>query len=478
VLKAVGTTVTALRQRLGESLASIARNDVPAEATTKSLEALRAYGLGVKSRMTKTEDTAIPFFQQAIEKDPNFALAHAKLSVVMSNVGRRDEAKAAAAKAYELRDKVSEYERLYILWIYYTRVEIDDAKAKETLDLLTTTYPRDFAAKNNLGIYYSGKGKLEEAVAQYKAAHEIAPAEPLPVSNMSTVLFNLGRYDEAMKMADLAMSLRPTASAAINRWSRAHVQYDAREAALREDAVKHAPPESVLQTEQTMAMWDGRMQDVAAIHRKLVEFYRANKREEALASAQANDVIARAIFLGGPAVEELKKRAAAPNAPRSLVEEAAIVLAVIGDTTLARRELPRAEREPVPAGGRSPRQTVVAMRGYVLAADRKFDEAIAAMQSNLSEDVRQASAYFNLAQVQERAGRTDDAIASYRRLVDAAPALAMNPTVPIGRLALASLLAGKGDSAGANVQIEILKKQWARADADFIPAKELKKLSR
>jgi eukaryotic-like serine/threonine-protein kinase len=151
VLKAVGTTVTALRQRLGESLASIARNDVPAEATTKSLEALRAYGLGVKSRLTKGEETAIPFFQQAIEKDPNFALAHAKLSVVMSNVGRRDESKAAAAKAYELRDKVSEYERLYILWNYYTRVEINDAKAKETLELLTTTYPRDFAAKNNLG---------------------------------------------------------------------------------------------------------------------------------------------------------------------------------------------------------------------------------------------------------------------------------------------------------------------------------------
>ena len=93
-------------------------------------------------------------------------------------------------------------------------------------------------------------------------------------------------------------------------------------------------------------------------------------------------------------------------------------------------------------------------------------------------DVRQASTYFTLGQIQERAGRTDDAIASYRRLVDAAPALAMNMTLPFGRLALARLLAAKGDTAGANVQIEILKKQWARADAEFLPAKELKKLSR
>ena len=153
---------------------------------------------------------AIPFFQQAIEKDPDFALAHAKLSVVMANSGRRDEARERRAKAYELRDKVSEYERLYItVGLLHARA-IDDAKAKETLDLLTTTYPRDFAAKNNLGIYYSGKGQLEEAAAQYTAAHELAPSEPTPATNLAGVLFSLGKYDEAMKMADLAMTLRPT----------------------------------------------------------------------------------------------------------------------------------------------------------------------------------------------------------------------------------------------------------------------------
>ena len=291
-------------------------------------------------------------------------------------------------------------------------------------------------------------------------------------------LFNLGRYDEAMKMADLAMSLRPTAGTALSRWARAHVHYDPREAALREDAVKHAPPESVLQTDQNLAIWDGRLQDVAAIHGKLVEFYRANKREEALASAQANELVGRAIMVGGAAMDELRKAISAPGAPRGFVEQAAIVLAVIGDASVARRELPRAEREPIPAGSSSPRPIVVAMRAYVLAADGKFDDAIAAVQTILSDDVRQASTYFNLGQIQERAGRKDDAIASYRRLVDAAPALATGQTLPWGRLALASLLAAKGDTAGANVQLEILRKQWARADAEFLPAQELKKLSR
>ena len=369
VLKSVGAAVTALRKRMGESLASIARNDVPAEATTRSLEALRAYGLGVKARM-KADDMAIPFFQQAIQKDPDFALAHAKLSVVMANAGRRDEARAAAAKAYELRDKVSEYERLYILWAYYTRVQIDDAKAKETLDVLTTTYPRDFAAKNNLGIYYSGKGKLEEAAAQYKAAHDIAPSEPLPASNLAGVLFSLGKYDEAMKMADISMTLRPTSGMATNRWVRAHIQEDPREATYREAAVKHATADAVLQIELNSALWDGRLQDATATSRKLVEFFRAAKRQDAIANLEANELIGRVIAVGDPAaVEALKKAVAAPGAARPFVEQAAAALAITGDVSVARRELPRAERDPVPAGSPAPRPIVVAMRAYLLSAD-------------------------------------------------------------------------------------------------------------
>jgi tetratricopeptide (TPR) repeat protein len=161
--------------------------------------------------------------------------------VVLSNVGRGDDSRAEAKKAYDLRDTVSEYERLYILWSYYSRTG-DDAKTKETLDVLTTTYPRDFAAKNNYGIYLGGKGKIEEALAQYLAAHEIAPTEPQPAVNAANSLFNLGRYDEGVKMADLVMSLRPDRGTANMRWMRAHLQNDPREPKFREEAVKYARP--------------------------------------------------------------------------------------------------------------------------------------------------------------------------------------------------------------------------------------------
>jgi len=478
VLKAVGTTVSTLRKRLGESLASIKKNDVPAEATTSSLEALRAYGQGLKARATKPDEAAIPFFQQAIEKDPNFALAHARLGIVYSNVGRPADAKPSLRKAFDLRDRVSEYERLYIQWAFYMRGEPDDAKAKQALDLLTTQYPRDFVAKNNLGIYYSNKGQLQDAAEQYRAAHQLAPTEPLPAQNLSGVLFSLGQYDEAMRFADIALSLRPAPGTAMNRWIRAHLQSDPREAEFKEVAVKQAAPESVLQNEMLMALWDGRWANYLASYRKLIEFLRSAKREEGLANAESNHVVNVAFFEGGPAIDSLKRAAAAPGAPRGFVRQAAVVLAVMGDPSVLRREIARIEREEAPAPGAAPSANLVFARAYALSADGKTEQAVAALQAIVSTDPRQASTHLSIGQIQERGGLIDDAIASYRRVVDAAPALAMNPNVPGARMALAKLLAGKGDSAAANVQLDILKKQWVHADASFLPAQELKKIAK
>jgi eukaryotic-like serine/threonine-protein kinase len=477
VLKAVGTTVTSLRKRLGESLASIKKNDVPVEATTSSLDALRAYGQGMKARATKPDDAAIPFFQQAIEKDPNFGLAHARLGVVLSNVGRGADAKAPLQKAFDLRDRVSEYERLYIQWAYYMRGVPDDAKAKQALDLLTTRYPRDFAAKNNLGIYYSNKGQLQEAAEQFRAAHQLAPTEPLPAQNLSGMLFQLGQYDEGMKFADIALSLRPAGGLATSRWIRAHMQFDPREAALKEVAVKQAPPESVLQTEMAIALWDGRMTDYRTSYRKLIEF-RQSARREALAGTMNNHAINIAVFEGGPAIDELKRAIAAPGAAPDFVRQAAIVLAIMGDPSVLRREIARIERDGAPKPGAAPSNNLVFARAYALSADGKTEQAVAALQSIATQDPRQAATHFSIGQVQERGGLTDDAIASYRRVVDAAPALALNTNVPMTRLALGKLLVGKGDTTAANLQFDVLKKQWTHADASFLPAQELRRIAK
>jgi serine/threonine protein kinase/tetratricopeptide (TPR) repeat protein len=475
VLKAVGSAVTALRTRLGESLGSIAKNDVPAEATTKSLEALRAYGLAIKTRATKGDEAAVPFLQQAVERDPDFALAHAKLGVVFANTGRADEAKRATEKAYALRDRVSEYERLYILWSYYARVQDDDAKERETLELLTTTYPRDFSARNNFGTFYMGKGQFAEALTQFTAASEIAPNEPTPLSNAAYSLLFLGRFDEAMPLADRTIAMRPNRGLSIQRWIHAHLRGDAREAAYREAAAKAAPPDVVVQVEQGIALWDGRLGDYAAAQTRLIEMSRSAKKPESVQALQQSDLVARALLLGGPHVDALRRAMAAPGTPTGFAGQGASLLAVAGDLGPARREVLRLEREPQPAAG--PRSVLVVLRAYVRAADGRVDDAVADLQGLIPADPRQAATYFNLGQIQERAGRIDDAIASYRRVVDAAPALGLNFTVSVARLSIGRLLKQRGDEAGAKVQFDILSKQWAKADPEFAPLQQLRKLT-
>src|SRR5262249_30122101 len=220
VLGKLGEVVTALRRRLGESLASIQKYDVPVtEATTSSLEALKAYGLAIKTRYVRGDEASIPFFQKAIEFDPNFALAYAKLGVVSLNTGRVDDSRKYAQKAYEMKDRVSEYERQYITWNYNALVLHDPKLALESLELMTASYPKDYSAQNNLGVYFIGHGDFEEAAKHYRVAVDLAPDEPLPMANLAYSLYYLGQRDEANKWVEKSLAIRPDGGLAITRWA-------------------------------------------------------------------------------------------------------------------------------------------------------------------------------------------------------------------------------------------------------------------
>src|SRR5208282_5970196 len=119
VLKALGTAATSLRGKLGESLASVQKFDVPVEATTPSLEALKAYSMGITTGRTKGYAEAIPFMKRALELDPNFATAYAGLAALYGNLGRASLAADYAKKAYDLRDRVSEREKYRISALYF-----------------------------------------------------------------------------------------------------------------------------------------------------------------------------------------------------------------------------------------------------------------------------------------------------------------------------------------------------------------------
>jgi serine/threonine protein kinase/tetratricopeptide (TPR) repeat protein len=164
VLKSLDKAATDLRQKLGESLASIQQYTTPLEqATTSSLEALKEYSAGLALHNRLDEEGAIPHLKRAVELDPNFASAYAVLGVASGNIGNSTEANKDVAKSYELRDRASEHERLYIEGHYYDILKGDYEKALENYKKWHETYPRENRPIANLALGYQILGDPENA---------------------------------------------------------------------------------------------------------------------------------------------------------------------------------------------------------------------------------------------------------------------------------------------------------------------------
>ena len=217
VLTALGTAVIRFREKLGESVTSVKRFDVPlARATTSSLDALHAYSLALDEGRAVPRVEAIPHLLRAIELDPNFALAQAMLSAVYSNTGRLDEAPAYARRAFELRDRVSERERYFISWRYYIDALQAWDKALELAQSWTATYPREAFAFNSLGLAMGVFGQHEKAVTAFRHAIELDPRFLPPYGNLAGSLIALGWSPQATTLLEQAQS-RKVESEALHR---------------------------------------------------------------------------------------------------------------------------------------------------------------------------------------------------------------------------------------------------------------------
>lgn len=203
VLTALGRAAASLREKLGESLASIQKFDVPlARATTGSLEALNHYSLALDNGAVNPRLDAIPHLQRAIELDPNFALAMALLATVYSNNGQTSLAPEYAKKAYDLRDRVSERERYFIAYRYYRDATQDWEQALNLSRTWTTTYPREAFAFNSLGQALLRFGQQDASIEPFRQAIRLDPRFQAPYSNLVAALMALGRNDEAMKVLE------------------------------------------------------------------------------------------------------------------------------------------------------------------------------------------------------------------------------------------------------------------------------------
>jgi serine/threonine protein kinase/tetratricopeptide (TPR) repeat protein len=207
VLKSLDKAASDLRQKMGESLASVQQFAKPLdEATTSSLEALQAFSQGNEAHQKMDEDAAIPHLKKAVELDPNFAMAWATLGVSSTNTGHDAEGAQAVRKAYELRDRTSEREKLYIQAHYYTEVTIDPEKALQVYAEWRQTYPRDTIAYDNAALAFSALGQPEKALDLASQAHRINPHDSYAYDNMAEAYEALNRFDEAKGVAEQAMA--------------------------------------------------------------------------------------------------------------------------------------------------------------------------------------------------------------------------------------------------------------------------------
>jgi serine/threonine protein kinase/tetratricopeptide (TPR) repeat protein len=213
VLKSLDKAASSLRQKMGESLASVQQFATPLEqATTSSLEALQEFSLGHNEHQKTNDGNAIPHLKRAVELDPNFARAYATLGVVYFNLARISEGIPALKKAYELRDRVSEHEKLYIEGHYYDEVTLDPDQALAVYARWRETYPRDTTPYDNAALAYSAIGQSDKSVELASQALRIDPNDRYAYDNLASGYVALGRYDEAKSVCDQAVAQKLTSS--------------------------------------------------------------------------------------------------------------------------------------------------------------------------------------------------------------------------------------------------------------------------
>src|SRR6201984_2181886 len=205
VLSTLGTAVTAIRGKLGESLASVKKFDKPLdEATTSSLEALKAYSDAVAARNKGDEQAAVTMLKHAIELDPNFASAHAYLGTAYSNMGQVALYEKNLKEAFDLKDRASEKERLYIAGHYYDSIG-DLEQSLQTWQFYQQTYPNDEIPYSNLAVMYGRLGDFEKDLKYSLDGIRIDPDSGYGYLNASWSYNALGRFEEAKAISRTAL---------------------------------------------------------------------------------------------------------------------------------------------------------------------------------------------------------------------------------------------------------------------------------
>jgi serine/threonine protein kinase/tetratricopeptide (TPR) repeat protein len=339
VLKALGEASTKLREKLGESLSTVEKFDTPLDqATTPSLEALKALSEGRKTLQEQGSLAAVPFFNRAIELDPDFSAAYAALGISYSNLREPGLASQNLQKAYDLRDKVSERERFRISGTYYLLVTGELEKAIQAYEMWAQTYPRNGEPYGNLGVDYSYLGQYEKAVAASLEDLRLNPGSAAAYTNLVGLYAALDRLDDAKRTYKEAVEHKvdnPFLHG--NRYGVAFLDSDTAEMKRQVAAASGKPGEDILLSfaSDTEAFY-GRLNAARELSKRAAESARRDGSAETAAAWQMDAALREAEF-NDPARSRQDIAAALAAAPTRDVDIlAALALARIGDADRAK----------------------------------------------------------------------------------------------------------------------------------------------
>jgi eukaryotic-like serine/threonine-protein kinase len=300
VLPVLGRAASKLRNELGESLSSVQKFDVPMEeATTSSLEALKALTLGQKAFNEKGDADAIPFVKRAVELDPNFALAYSYLAGYYSNLNQPSLAAAYAKKAFDLRDRATEVEKFALASFYYLVATGDLEKSGQVSEMWKRVYPRDPRPYILLGNSSMMLGEYEKAATETREAIRVDPNWSTPYANLGEIYLALNRFDDAGAITEEAFGRKfEDVPLHLNLYALAFFKGDSAGMKRQADWAMGKPSAEgwMLSLESDTEAWTGNLGKAREFSRQAVESARRNDEKEPAALWQANAAIREALF--------------------------------------------------------------------------------------------------------------------------------------------------------------------------------------
>ncbi len=481
VLEALGKVSVELRNKLGESLSTIQKFDTPLEqATTPSLEALKAYSSGIQMISTKGSDAAIPFFKRAIELDPNFAQAYAYLGIMEQDALEPSLAVDYRRKAYELRDRTSEAERYWVTASYHEGVTGNIEKTIEACQLWIQAYPR----AHDPHVFLAGAvlpviGQYERAAEEATEGIRLSPDFPIPYAQRIFAYTALNRFDEAKATYAQALE-RKVHNPLIDfgMYNLAFVQNDTAGMAQQVAKMEALPVwgDQMLSLEGDTAAYSGHLKDARELSRRAMDTAERAGEKDPLALYSATSGL-REVWFGN--TDEARRRATLAlkrSTSRDVLYFAALALAYS-------REDARAQALAGDLGKRFPEDTLVqfnylpTVRAKLALNKGNVAEAIESLRAAAPYDLGVSThapmdwppmfPVFVRGEVYLAARQGSEAAAEFQKILDHRGIVLNQPIGALAHLGLGRAYVLQGETANANAAYQDFLTLWKNADPDI-----------